>query len=476
MAKVCDRSPALIAQTYDVPMLEALMAGTREMRARGKQFLPVWAAEEDEVYKARLQTATLFPAYRRTVEVMAAKPFSKELQLSENTPANIKSWCENVDREGVNLHAFAAEMFAETFYGLAGILVDTPKPPPSDAPVPTVAQQRAAGMRPYFVRIKHDQLVGWKIGTVKGARGLTQLRFKETVTEDDGLYGEREITQIRVLEIGRWEVHREVKEGEWVMVDNGTTPLDEIPFTPCYGFRKAFMVGEPPLVDLAYLNVKHWQSQSDQDTILHVARVPLLFAKGFQSTDAISVGVAAAVIGGPDSDMKYVEHNGASIEAGAKSLDDLEDQMIQAGAELLVKRPGTRTATESTNDAEANKSDLQRMAESFEDSLDRALSFMAKLGGEADLAKVTLFKDFGAATLGAASAVLIKDLAAAGIISKRTARAELKRRGELSADVDVDAEADRVEEEGPDLASITKPPLPAPKIKPEPKRPAPASA
>jgi hypothetical protein len=36
------------------------------------------------------------------------------------------------------------------------------------------------------------------------------------------------------------------------------------------------MMGISPLRDLAYLNVKHWQSQSDQDTILHVARVPIL--------------------------------------------------------------------------------------------------------------------------------------------------------------------------------------------------------
>jgi maltooligosyltrehalose synthase len=83
------------------------------------------------------------------------------------------------------------------------------------------------------------------------------------------------------------------------------------------------------------------------------------------------------------ADMKFVEHTGKAIEAGAKSLSDLEDQMIQAGAELLVKQPGHRTATESANDAEANKCDLQRIVEDFEDSLDQALQMMAdyaKLG------------------------------------------------------------------------------------------------
>jgi hypothetical protein len=72
--------------------------------------------------------------------------------------------------------------------------------------------------------------------------------------------------------------------------------------------------------------------------------------------------------------------------------------MIQAGAELLVKKPGQRTATESANDAEANKCDLQRIVEDFEDSLDQALQMMADYAKLGKGGNVTLFKDFGAAT------------------------------------------------------------------------------
>jgi hypothetical protein len=57
-----------------------------------------------------------------------------------------------------------------------------------------------------------------------------------------------------------------------------------IPFVPLYGWRRLH-VGISPLRDLAYLNVKHWQSQSDQDTILHVARVPILALIGGDETD-----------------------------------------------------------------------------------------------------------------------------------------------------------------------------------------------
>jgi hypothetical protein len=147
--------------------------------------------------------------------------------------------------------------------------------------------------------------------------------------------------------------------------------------------------------------------------------------------------------------MKFVEHTGAAIDAGAKSLADLEDQMIQAGAELLVKKPGDRSATEAANDAEANKSDLQRIVEGFEDSLDLALWMMAQYAGLPQGGSVSLFKDFGAANLDQASSQLVLAMEAAKLISKGTAIDEMKRRGELASEVDAQAEQEKIAQEMP---------------------------
>jgi hypothetical protein len=150
---VNDRSDEANALAIEHPMLEALMAGTRAMRDKGKHLLPKWPNEEDASYDARKGTATLFPAYRRTVSVMSGKPFAKEATLSDDSPAEIKDWAQDIDREGISLHVFAAEMFAESFYGLAGILVEAPKPPEPTGRVVTLADEKAAGIRPYFVRV-----------------------------------------------------------------------------------------------------------------------------------------------------------------------------------------------------------------------------------------------------------------------------------------------------------------------------------
>ena len=57
-------------------VLEALDGGTPAMRLATTSLLPQWPAETSEAYQARLSTATLFPAWRRTVNVMSGKPFS----------------------------------------------------------------------------------------------------------------------------------------------------------------------------------------------------------------------------------------------------------------------------------------------------------------------------------------------------------------------------------------------------------------
>ena len=448
---------SVLEMREDWCITEDLMSGTRAMRRATERHMPKWPNEEPEAYKARIKTATLFPAYRRTVSVMAGKPFSKALTLGD-APQGVldqwKPWADDIDRAGVSLNVFASEMLTEAVaHGLAGIYVDVPRAaevPKNASGQTTQAAEKAAGVRPYFVRVKHNQILGWKLDE-QGR--LAMLRIFECAEVEDGDYGSVFRDRVRVLRPGSWELWERVSDKDFVMIDSGATNLDAIPFVPLYGQRVATMVGRPPLMDLAHLNVKHWQSQSDQDTILHVARVPILAMIGADDSSQLVVGGSSAVKLPTGAEIKFVEHTGASIKAGADSLTALEEQMVQTGAELMVQKPGQRTATEDSNDAEGNKCDLQRITESFEDALDQALVFAGKYVG-LEAPRVTLFKDFGAATLSDASAQLVLLLQQGGIITKETALREEQRRGVISADIDVDVEIAAAAAEGPPLGAL----------------------
>ncbi|AHE73592.1 DUF4055 domain-containing protein [Enterobacter ludwigii] len=157
-----------------------------------------------------------------------------------------------------------------------------------------------------------------------------------------------------------------------MLVEEGKTSLKKIPFVPVYGNKTGFMLAPPPLAELAFMNVEHWQTKSDQQTILHVARVPILF--GRQLGDApITVGAASVIsTDTPEGDLKYVEHTGKAIEEGRMDILDLEDKMRQIGAELLVIKPGRNTVAQTMADDESGTCALQRIVGDLQDAARRA--------------------------------------------------------------------------------------------------------
>ena len=451
-------------------MATALLGGTALMRAAKQLYLPKWPCEEDDSYADRLSKSTLFPAYRRTVYTLAARPFSRPITVTDKVPASVAKLLPNIDLQGNSLDAHESETFrAAMGYGICGTLVDHPVRPPGAR---TRAQDETLGMRPYFVRVFADQLLGWrKTVSADGAVRLSQLRFSEEVEEPAGEFGTRCVTQVRVFDRlnadvpsdpenkssrpgrVRSRVFRSNSEGAWAMVTDNVLTLSEIPFVPTYGEYLGFMESRPPLLELAHLNVKHWQQQSDQDNLMHVARVPILWTKGTVDTFKLVLGAASAVDLGsnPDAAIGFAEHSGAAIAAGKVQLDDLCQEMRQSGAELLVLRPGPATATEVASDNAVGMCALQEMAIGAEDAIDQKLQFLAEYLGEESGGHVELFKDFGAATLAEASASLLVGLKNSGGLSAETLFSELKRRGIVSADIAWEEELARIQAEAPDL-------------------------
>lgn len=455
MSKSVRQQSAAVAEMEKCwAIVRPLLGGTSAMREAGKRLLPMWPMEEQAAYDARLAAATLFPAYSRTVSTLSGKPFSKALSLGEDVPSEIQEWSENINLQGVNLHSFAADVFETAMgHGISGILVEFPKTvdlPRTDAGQVTKATEDAAGIRPYMTHIKPWSILGWRSERVNGADVLTQLRILESVNEPDGEFGESAVEQVRVFRQGSWEVWRE-KQNEWFLFDSGVTTIPFIPFVPVYGQRTGYMTGKPPLIEMAHLNIEHWQSSSDQRTIMHVARVPILTMIGAEEATVV-VGASSAIKLPIGAEMRFVEHSGAAISAGRESLLDLEEQMRQAGAELLVLQPGKVTATQIASENAVGMCALQRMAQDFEDAIDLALDYMARWvnisqgGGHC-----SLFMDFGAATLSDASAQLLLQANQSGKISNETLMAEWKRRGIISPDIDFADEQERIDNQGPAL-------------------------
>lgn len=433
-------------------MVSSLLGGTNEMRRLGTLYMPKFPAETDEQYTYRLKTATLYPAYEHTVVVMAAKPYTRPITIPDDIDEQLKQWLDNLDREGRNVTSFMCEVSSVALaYGQSHVFIDSP---PSPRPgVTSVQEERDAGIRPYMVLVKPTQMLGVKH---KGGM-LTEVRFIEEALEDDGRYGEKTVKQIRVLTVGKCEIYRQmtdagsVNAGAWELHESYVMTIDEIPFVTFYSRRTGFMISRPPMKELAYMNIKHWQSQSDQDALVHVVRVPLLTVSGVDPNFTLTLGSHSAVRLPTGAAMAYVEHSGAAIGSGKVSLDDLKEEMRQAGAEMMVPRYGPqKTATEVGSEDGATKSELQRIVEDLEDSLALAVALMckwAKVNQPKD--RLIIFKEFGVLESGGASAPVVMQAVTSGILSKQSGYEELQRRGIINVGRTWEDENERLEDEGP---------------------------
>lgn len=437
MSDVSTQSAAIKAMAEDWPIIDALMGGTKAMRAAGEKFMPRWPLEDRQEYDARLKTATLYPALSETVEQMIGRVFGDQISRKDVPPRIEKEVLLNVDREGRSLDVFAATWFGEALQrGVSYLLVNYPRVEGAR----TMADEKAAGARPYWCHISPKSVLGWKTDKSGGSERLIQFRYIEQIEEADGEFGVKSIKQIVVLEPGRCRLYREADAG-WAKHDefemtSGSGPLKEIPLIPLYTKRTGFLTGKPPLLELAHLNVKHWQSQSDQDTILHTARVPLLARIGHEpqydqeGRPRGDMQIGKSLIDLPlNGDMKYVEHTGAAISAGKESLADLEEQMKVAGAKLLTRSVLAMTDSQARGESLKEISQLRAMANALEDSIAKALDYTAMWmnlgdnGGEVEISG-NIDADFDPS---ASMDVLIK----MGLASE-TMFNEAKRRGLIS--------------------------------------------
>lgn len=444
----------LSALAWTLP--RALMGGTRAMRAKGERYLPKEKAEDADSYRARLNRSVLFNGFRKTVKDMRGKVFAKPVKVGEDADARIVELCENVDAAGRNLNVFGFDVFGDALQtGVSFVLVDMPTAMKrTDGRPVTLADERDAKRRPYFVHVPAENLIGWQSETIHGHEVLTQARIREVAHVRDGRFGSKAVEQIRVLEPGSYEIWQKGDGGEWNLVENGPISLSRIPLCPVYANRTGFMTGEPPLADLADLNADHWAKKSDLDNITHVAQVPILFGTGFSENAQIVIGSSTMTRAtDPNAKLQYVEHTGAGIEAGRQNLKDLEHQMQVMGLELLIPKPGEATATGRAIDQAAMNAPLALMALALQDALEQALGFAAEFMGLPPEAggSVTVNTDYGVSMRDATDLQALIAATSAGYMTPGRLLMEFQRRGVLADDCDPLCEAEDAAEMPPAL-------------------------
>jgi hypothetical protein len=445
-------------------MVDAIWGGTRTMM--NSQFLIQDEGESSDSYALRLARSVFFNATKRTIQMLVGKPFSKPVTWDKTMDPEMKKWMDDVDRAGMCADLLLKDTLRNQIKdGHAIYLIDY-----DAVGDPTTLNQKEAedlGLRPYVTLVDARDVLFWRSDVVNGKQILVHIRIREVTTEPDGEWGEKTVKRIRVFDRGvfdpletgalqlcvRWTLYREddtnkdkpvwIREASGFLQAVGNKYLIEIPIVAAYGMRKGYFESELPLEDLMWLNIDHWRSASDQRNILHHARVPKLFAKGFIPGAKTGETTVGKVTLGPDrliatdnpqGDLKYVETEGNAIDAGRQNCEDIKMEMAVMGAEKLVKKTVFSTATESMHDNTAEDSELGAMCKSLEDAWADVLRFMAIYAGkdEATAGSIEINKDFGIFPWQLQILASLIQLYTLGAITQETLLTEFQRLGALS--------------------------------------------
>ena len=417
-------------------LIEALLQGTYGIRKGHRKYLLQEPRELDEAYDNRLMRSTLAPYYVRLERMLAGMLTRKPVRL-EDVSDVVTEQLFDVDLQGNDLNVWTYETARKCIrYGHVGVLVDAPK--------------AGENGRPYWTQYTPRDILGWRSEIKDGKQVLTQLRLMEEITVPDGLYGEKQVQQVRVLTPGAFEIHQKDKKGDFVLIDEGTTSLSEIPFSVAYSNRVGVLESRPPLADIAELNLKAYQVQSDLDNQLHISAVPMLAIYGFpQSAEEISAGPGEAMALPESARAEYIEPGGNSYEAQFRRLEQIAQQINELGlAAVLGQKLSAETAEAKRIDRSQGDSTMMVIAQQMQDLIDNCLGFHAQYMQQAQAGSSFINRDFLAARLEPQEIQALLQLYTAGTITQETLLNQLSAGEVLGDEFDVEEEIEATQTGG----------------------------
>ena len=416
-------------------LIEDLLGGTYQMRSKHRKYLMQDPRELDESYDNRLARSVCPPYFLRLERMLAGMLTRKPVRLNETGDA-IREQLFDVDLQGNDLNVWTYETARKMIrYGHVGVLVDAPK--------------TGNASRPYWVTYTPRDILGWRTEMIDGEMQFTQLRLQEKVSEPDGLYGEKIVEQVRLLTPGNFEIHRKAKTGKFVKVDEGTMPVDKIPFSVAYSNRVNLLDSRPPMADIAELNLKAYQIQSDLDNQLHISAVPMLAFYGFpQNAEEVSAGPGEAIAFPADGRAEYIEPEGKSYDAQFRRLDRLESQINELGlAAVLGQKLSAETAEAKRIDRSQGDSTMMVVAQQMQDMIDNCLAFHGiYINAEAGSSFVN--RDFLSQRLEPQEIQALLTLYTSGSISQKTLLDQLTEGEVLGDEFDVEEEIEATQSGG----------------------------
>jgi hypothetical protein len=350
-------------------IIRDVLGGQLEVKAKGTEYLVMPNADDKSPenlaeFQCRLNRAVFYNVTARTHAGYVGQVYAKD--PSVELPATMQMFIDNVDGSGVQLDQQSKLAFGWALsLGRAGLLTDYPNQVGEDG-VPkqtTVADLRSGNIRPTINLYRPEAIINWRTKVIGSVTVLSLVVLvEEYLAEDDG-FEPKFKPQWRVLRLDEdsgfytIEVFRKnedgfVSEGAVTPLDGSGKPFDRIPFTFIGSEDNSPDPDEPPLLDLALLNLAHYNNSADNEDSVYKVGMPMFWFAGLSEgwvkkvlNGKVRVGSSQAVLlpEGGSAGIVQAEPNSMAFT----NMEHKEKQMVALGAKLVEVKTVQRTATEA---------------------------------------------------------------------------------------------------------------------------------
>ena len=350
------KTRAVLDMTKAWEIMKAVTYGTEYLRENSEAFLPLEPREDYDAYLSRVNRSVFSPYTQRLVRAATGLILRKPITVIGD-PYWTDVFVKDVDGCGSDLDEYARRLLiCALTYGHSNTLVDFPAPTGARS----LAEERNQNRRPYWIEVDPANIYGWRLDREVNYGKLIQVRIAEQAVVPEGDFGEKVFDQIRVIEPGQYKIFRKkettkdmytqdesfagnfdspANEKDYELVESGEFSLGEIPLVTVYAGKTDTMTSKPPLLDIAYLNLAHFQRQADLIHSLHVASQPLLVMEGWDDqTKDMAISVNYAMATQPGNKVYYVEPAASAFEAQAAEIQELQLQMATLGISTLSQQ------------------------------------------------------------------------------------------------------------------------------------------
>ena len=407
------RTRAVMDMVKGWEIMKAVTNGTEYLRDNSEAFLPLEPREDYEAYLSRVNRAVFSPYTQRLIRAATGLIMRKPITLIGDSYWT-DVFAKDVDGCGSDLDEYARRvLICSLTYGQSHILVDYPAP----TGALTLAEERAQNRRPYWIEIDPTNIYGWRLDREVNYGSIIQVRIAEKAVVPSGEFGEQVFDQVRVIEPGKYRVYRKVSpkkdlinlednsysgnfdgpdnEKDYELVDSGVFSLGEVPLVSVYSGKTDTLASKPPLLDIAYLNLAHFQRQADLIHSLHVASQPMLVLEGWDDqTKDMAISVNYAMATQPGNKVYYVEPASSAFEAQTNEIQELQLQMATLGISTLSQQKFVAESADARRlDRVDTNSMLSMVSLELEQKLQKAFNLSASyLGIEPPEVKIS--RDF----------------------------------------------------------------------------------